>query len=615
MAWVPPASAAPATSTAERLLPLGIFLVAALVFANTIGNGFTLDDGPLVERNPRLQSLRQIPDLFLTDYWSHYTESTGLYRPLVLTSFALGNALHGAATWGHHLVNVLLHAANSVLVLLLFRRLTDDRLAIAAGAILFATHAVHTEAIAPLSGRAELMCSLFVLLSLLAYGTAAGRAEQRSLPYAASLAAFAIALLAKETAITLIGVVVLFDFVYSREPESRPLARLGRLLRGRFLRRYAGFVAVAALYLAVRFLWLDLGDPRATTQPIDNPLLFQALPWSRISALEISFRYVGLLLFPLHLSYDYSLAQIPLIEHAADPRLYGVIAGAVGAVWLLLLCLRRAPAVFFALGFALVTFSIISNLVIGIGTIMAERLLYLPSVGFCLALTLGARLALTTRLDSRAAQRVFVAVFAVLTVFHAVRSFDRNRDWANDRVLALHDLAVSPDSAKIQANAGIVLLRLDRAEEAVVHLRRSIEIFPDNSKAANLLGGALLELGREDEAIEAYEVAVAAQSPKAEALNNLGYLLVERGEVERGLGLLQVALKLAPDEPSILDSLGWTYFKLGRIAEARELVARAVEIEENESRRAHLDEIERALGEPAPTSVERPIDTSPPTSP
>jgi tetratricopeptide (TPR) repeat protein len=596
-------------------LPLGVFLVAALVFANTIGNGFTLDDVPLVDENPRLESLRHLPDFFVSDYWSHYKDSSGLYRPLVLTSFALGSALHGPAAWGHHLLNVILHAANCVLVLLLFRRLSEDRLAIAAGAVLFATHAVHTEVVAPLSGRAELLCCLFFLLSLLAYVADAGRAERRPLLYAASLAAFTLALLAKETAITLIGVLVLFDFVYSREPESRPLARVARLLRGRSLRRYAGFVAVAALYLAVRFLWLELGDPRATTSQLDNPLLFQALPWSRISALEITFRYLGLLFFPLHLSYDYSFAQIPLIEDAADPRLYGAIAGAILAGWLLVRCLRRAPAVFFALGFAVVTFSVISNLVIGIGTIMAERLLYLPSIGFCLALTLGTRLALTPRLGPRAAQTIFLALFVALTGFHAVRSFDRNRDWANDRVLMLHDLAVSPNSSKANANAGIVLIELERPEEAAECLRRAIEIWPDNNKAANLLGSTLLALGREDEAIEAYEAAVAGQSAEAEAWNNLGYLLVERGEVERGLRLLQVALELEPDEPAVLDSLGWTYFKLGRIAEARELVARAVEIQENEARRTHLDEIERALGVAALPSVERPTETSPPTSP
>jgi tetratricopeptide (TPR) repeat protein len=249
-----------------------------------------------------------------------------------------------------------------------------------------------------------------------------------------------------------------------------------------------------------------------------------------------------------------------------------------------------------------VTFSIVSNLVIQIGTIMGERLMYLPSVGFCLALPLAARLALERlRVPPRAAGALLVALLASWVAGNAWRAVLRNGDWRSDATLLLGDLEVNPGSAKIQYNAGFVLFQeTRRIEDAERHARRAVEIWPRHVRARAVLAHALVRLGRPEEALEHYREVLRTELQDATVFNNAGFLLLERGEdPERAIRLIERAVELEPGNPHYLDSLGWAYYGIGRLAEARDLVARSLEIdatgESGERRREHLREIERAL--------------------
>jgi uncharacterized membrane protein YgcG len=438
-----------------------------------------LDDPTLIPNNPLIQSLAGIPTLFRSDYWAPEIES-GLYRPFVTISHALTYAVAGDAPGPYHGLNIALHALNCALIVALFRRLTAERMAIAAGACFFAAHAVHSEVVANVAGRAELLCALFFLLALLAY-VAAGRGSSRRswLFYAGSLVAYAAALLSKESAITLLGVIVLYDFVYDgAERESRPLPRLWRLVRGRFVPRYAGYVALACVYLAVRYLWLGIGGPAAGTVELDNPLLYLDEPWRTLSALKVVFLYVWLLILPLRLSYDYSYNAIALLSSFRDPAVFLVLGLSALGLWFVVWSYRWSKDFFYAVGFALVSFSVVSNLVIGIGTILAERLLYVPSIGFCLAASLGAQRALAWSLSPRTARAIFVGVFAAVVALNGGRAFVRNRDWASDPALMIHDLGVKPESAKVRANAGAMMLLEERLEEAKEQFEKAIAIAP-----------------------------------------------------------------------------------------------------------------------------------------
>lgn len=583
-------------AAAAWLLPAALFAFSLLLYANSLPNGFALDDAVAIGDNPLIRDLGNVATLFVSDYWEPYLE-TGLYRPLITTSYALNYAVGALDPFGYHAVNVALHAAVAVLVLLLYREVAKDDLAASLAAFLFAAHAIHTEAVANVVGRAELASAAFAVAALLLYIRAQSDRDDTTRLYVMSGALYGLALLCKENAITLIGILVLHDFTFATSGWS------AAAVRERLRRPYIGYLAVTGGYLLVRWLVLRTGD----TDPVnalDNPLAGLDSPWNTLNALMAALRYVGLLVFPSNLSHDYSPGAVELIESGGDLRWVAVLAASAAIIATLPLAYRASRPLFFALGFSFVTFSIVSNLVLPIGTMMGERLMYLPSVGFCLAAVLAGRL-LIDRLPipRRAAAGLFVGFFCLVIAGNAWRTFARNSDWRSDVTLNEAALALGTGSAKVHYNtAWIRFVEEQRFEDAVHHARRAVEAWPSHGKAYAVLGHALVRIGKPDEAREAYRQAIRFDPKDSAVYNNLGFMLLERGEDEElAVGLIERAVVLKPDNPSYLDSLGWAYYQTGTgsLEEARDLIARSLEIDDAESsgatRRAHLEEIEAAL--------------------
>jgi hypothetical protein len=552
----------------SHAIPLCVFLFATLLYVNTYDHGFVLDDQKVVAENPLIRGLENVPFLFASDYWGLHQRS-GLYRPLATTSYALNFELGGLHPGVYHCFNTALHALVSVLAWLVYRRVGGDVLVAAAGAFLFASHPVHTEAVTGIAGRADLLASLFFLASLL--GHAHGReAKGRRFVglYVASLAAYLLALLSKESAITLLGVLLVFDFVfvYGRAPTESLLPRLKRTITEGW-RLYSGYLLMTVLYVCFRLLALGFEQALPPVPQVDNPLVVLDLPWRIVSALDVAVRYLGLLFFPLHLSYDYSHAQIAPITSLADLRFWFVLAVSGGVVAAVAWSYRVSKPLFFSIAFYLVTFSAVSNLLVLIGTIMGERLIYLPSVGFCLALALVLwKLCSALPVEPRAARAFFLAMLVLIVGLGSVRTIDRNGDWRSQEELYLHDFQVVPGSAKALVNAAY----------------------------------ALAALGRDGEAISLLEGAVRRGIEVPAVYNNLGFILIEKEmDVSRGVSLVGRALELEPNNPDFLDSLAWGYFKLGRFEEAGKLLRRSLELDDwsgsTEYRRSHLETIERAL--------------------
>ncbi|MCH2170403.1 DUF1736 domain-containing protein [Myxococcota bacterium] len=589
-------------SRLETVVPLLLAGFAGALYAGTLGHGFSFDDVPLIERNPLLRSLGTLPELLASDYRAPESES-GLYRPVVMLSYAVNYAVGGLDPRGYHAVNVALHALVSVLVWRLARRVLRDGLAAALAGFLFAALAVHTEAVANVVGRAELLATTLFLTSLSCH--AAGRDPTARRPggwLAASLCAYALAMACKESAAALLGVVVLYDIaLVVGGPEGRVVWRqqVPQVLAQQ-VRVYLAYGAVLLLYLVVRAWALDTFLPEPL-YGVDNPIAEIGQPWALVSALYVALLYVGLALFPVHLAYDYSFDQIPVIDSLADPRFWAVglaVIGVLVAAWRL----RASRQFVFLCGFYVVTFSTVSNVVVIIGTILGERLLYLPSVAFCLGLVVAVRAAAVRWfLPEPRGRFVWAAVLVVVIGFNAARTVTRSAVWASDETLFLHDVNVVPRSTKALYNAGTVLQDLGRHEEALVMFERSAAILPVDPKRAVNAAWSLEALGRRDEAIAMLEAREREGQREPELLNALGYLLVERGlNFARATALLEEALALAPDDPDILDSLGWSFYRQGRFDRALQLLRRSLALDDTgpsaSTRRAHLQAVEGALG-------------------
>ena len=586
----------------ERPLIFAVFVLGVVLYANTLANDFVHDDVYLISENPRIRSIESIPALFVLDYWEPAAQG-GLYRPLVTSSYALSYALTGLHPAGYHAVNILLHAGVSILVLLLVRRVTGrPRVAIASG-FLFAALAVHTEAVSGVVGRAELLCAAFVLGSLLTYIRSTGAEGRSTAAYVLSLLLFAAALLSKENGITLLGLIVLYDLSFrtrnSLSQKGAPVgAQLGALWRSR-RRTYAGYVGLALVVLAVRVWVLSANESPEPLTRLDNPLIELGAGLRILTALWVLGRYLGLMLLPDRLSHDYSLGALPRIDSLSDPIGWLVIAATVAAVAATALAFRRNRILFFAIGFFAITVSVVSNIAFPIGAMMGERLVYLPSVGFCLALALALDRG-AAALGGRREGVAFALAVVLIVVGNGARTMVRNQDWKNGDTLTLHDVVAAPAGAKLHYNAGEVLVRQGKPAAGIEHLVEFQRIAGDVLNPYPLWGHALLALGRNDEAVIHYERAIARGSDNLDVYNNIGFILVESGQnSDRGVELLELAVQGAPNNFDFLDSLGWAYHLVGRSEEGAALLRKSLRLNATSSsskiRKQHLAEVDRAL--------------------
>lgn len=437
---------------------------AALLYIPTVRFGFAYDDTIVVETHP--QVIGQDWGAILTSPYhvgSSVRVPTGAYRPLTIASLAANHAATGLNAWSYHLVNVLLHTLATVLVLALGRTMGLTPPAAMVGALAFAVHPVHVEAVANVAGRAELLSTVLALAAFVVYA----RARQSGDRFPASAAlAFSVLLgcaaFAKENVVTLLGVVVLFE------------AQHARRLRGALL-PVAAALAPVALYIAAR--WVVLGGlglvPGAVT-PIENPVAgLRGL--SRVATLlDVFGRAVSLVVTPIRLSPDYGFAEIrPSLSLTAPGPIVGValvfaLLAAVVYAW------RRAPLVAFLLASAFVTYTITSNAVILIGTVLGDRLLYLPSVFACLlaGATFGA---IAQRLGRTTA---YAMAGTILTLF-AARSHFYAEKWKDDPTLFEYAARVAPASVRNLGSWGALLAERGRLDEARAVLDRAVAIAPD----------------------------------------------------------------------------------------------------------------------------------------
>jgi hypothetical protein len=341
-----------ARSRCPTLAVVFIALVAILPYGNALSADFTFDDVDVVRDNPAVQ-------IYPAHRLLNYVHQTGsLYRPLTMLTYA-ANACISRDPFGYHVVNVLLHALVAIAVFCLGLRILHSRVAAVAAALLFAAHPIHTEAVTNIVGRAELLAALGVLLALLAFARARESAGRRRVVWSAvSVAAFAAALLAKESAFTGLGLLVVFHWWIDRRVNLRQ--RLAALMP---------YAAVGIGYLLLRFAVVGaLGLPEAPGS-LDNPLAHVDL-WSRLrTAVIVLWEYVGLLALPLHLSADYSFDQIPVAHSWLDPRFLIAAALLCGLAGVLVAAMRRAPVLAVAALFTLVPLALTANLLFPIGTI------------------------------------------------------------------------------------------------------------------------------------------------------------------------------------------------------------------------------------------------------
>jgi len=539
--------------------PWLVAIAALLPYLNALGGGFVSDARPMILDNAALlRSTSWLVWLQRDYYFGSPLQDVTLYRPLSVLSFLLHTRTSGASALPFLLGNLLLHAGVSVLVLKLGQRLVGGPGALL-GALAFAVHPLHTEAVSWIMGRAELLAALFALASCLAWLCALDPATRRPLACAVGAAAlYLAACLSKEHSILL--------------PAWGAFAAI--LIRPRRISTWvvggAGALLGAAGFLALRSHALV----RAAEMPLDaalyNPASQVAAPLRWLSAAAVAARYAFLLVWPQKLSHDYSYAQIPASSGAGPLEFAGILL-IVGLLAGIALAARRARGLAIALAICPVAFFPVSNFPFAIGTIMAERLTYLPSAALAL---LAGRVA-TSFLEKRRRRGLLAATAVVVALLAlAGRTLARNPDWRDDESLYASAHRVSPRSAHVlmvlsdQARArGDLGAALDLAEQA-------LRVYPDSYQGR--ISAARIRVEREEFALAADEFRRAlALAPNDDRIrgqvhSNLGNLLGQQGRLAEAEAELRAAIRLDADSAIPRAVLVEILLAGGRRAEARE---------------------------------------------
>ena len=419
------------------MTPKRIFLVVALcavvVYLGALWNRFAIDDIPIVLGNSLFRTPGAWWRAFAASYWPPELGG-GMYRPIPIASFALD--WHVGRAWWFHGVNLLWHAASSVAVAVLARRWSGDRAALAAG-LLFAVHPVHVEAVASIVGRSDVMAAVFVILAVYA---ALGRDS-----VGWSLLAAVLALLSKESGAVVPGLIVWGWLLGLARPSRRRMALYA-----------ATWIAVGVAYAVVRWYVLR---PYAGVYNIAEVFLGAPPAAVRLTAVAAFADFARLLVFPLKLRVDYSPDERTLVTTPFDWRFAAGLLCLVLWGALLWLSWRRGRKVeVFGLGWIAIALLPVANLLFPAGVLVGERTLYLPSVGFVLAV--GAWL------KDLAPRRLAWALASVIGA-GGVRTALRVPVWRDELSVVLSILEDSPRSFRGPSRMVWVYLNTHRPEKAL----------------------------------------------------------------------------------------------------------------------------------------------------
>ncbi|XP_068951199.1 protein O-mannosyl-transferase TMTC2 isoform X3 [Petaurus breviceps papuanus] len=642
-----------------------------VLYLNTLSADFCYDDSRAIKTNQDLLPETPWTHIFYNDFWGTLLTHSGShksYRPLCTLSFRFNHAIGGLNPWSYHLVNVLLHAAVTGLFTSFSKILLGDGHWTFIAGLMFASHPIHTEAVAGVVGRADVGASFFFLLSLLCYVKHCSTRGYSLSTWGWFLGTGLCAgcsMLWKEQGVTVLAVSAVYDvFVFHRLKMDQIIPSIYKLCDTEHIYHLAPlkysawhmrknvplFLSLGLLtfwgtsLLGARLYWMGNKPPSFSNS--DNP----AADSDSIMARTLTFLYLPtknlwLLLCPDTLSFDWSMDAVPLIKTICDWRNLHTVAFYTGLSLLAYFSLRSPSTkrecngkaiangkqnangnschpdaeyqdsepkpsfaekaengiknhiprrsllpsteniVVLSLSLLIVPFVPATNLFFYVGFVIAERVLYIPSMGFCLLITVGAR-ALYVKAQKRFLKSLIFYATGALIVFYGLKTAIRNGDWQNEEMLYRSGIKVNP--AKAWGNLGNVLKSQSKISEAENAYRNALYYRSNMADMLYNLGLLLQENSRFTEALHYYKLAIGSRPTLASAYLNTGIILMNQGKTEEARRTL-IKCSEIPDEnlkdphthkssvTSCLYNLGKLYHEQGRYEEALTVYKEAIQ--------------------------------------
>ena len=563
-------------------------IIAALglvFYGNTLKNGFAFDDSVVITGNSfTKQGIKGIPDLVTKDlfagiYGKSLELAGGRYRPIPLVTHAIEYNFWQDKHPGYdHLVNILFYILAGMLLFTTLRKILKDKDVTAfVTTLLFMAHPIHTEVVANIKSRDEILCFIFLILTL--YYLFRFTEEKTRKYFGYSLLFYLLSLFTKEHGITFIAVIPLTLYFFTDEKTKD------------ILKRTLPYLALALFYLFLRSQILNTSVIKDSADVMENPFYGVAIAEKLATIMHILGKYLLLLFFPHPLSCDYSFNQIPYISFGNIDAIVPLLV--YTSITVFAIMKFRSKNIFsFCILFFLAGISIVSNIFFNIGAPMGERFAFIPSLGFCLALAALLMRSLKQNEDPGSivpAKLMFP--LALLMIPSAYKTISRNSDWKNNETLFATDVQTVPKSGKANyyygnvlwnyyndsltsrrrpyllnaakhynliaagiapeffhahLNIGKIYMEENKADSAIIHLTKVTEIIPPSTTKLN------------------GSTRISASEKYIEAMQNLARCwAMLKNQPDEGIKILNIALQYGPKNASTLEYLGICYAMKG----------------------------------------------------
>ena len=447
----------------ENFNILVIIILSFILYGNTLFNGYALDDAIVITKNEFTKNgISGISDILTHDGFTGFfgkdkqLVAGGRYRPLSLVTFALEYEKYGLSPSISHYINICFYFLTAIflyfiLVMFFPASVKGDKFFNLPFIItlFFLAHPIHTEAVANIKGRDEIM-TLFG--SLLALYLSLKYVNTNKLWYLLSIViVFFLALMSKENAITFVAIIPLSIYYFTKTERKKNFIIIGAL-------------AVATIvYMMIRTDVIGSTYSAEATELMNNPYINSSFMERIATNFYTMGLYIKLLIFPHPLTFDYYPKQIPIIDftdfRAIISLLFYVFMGVVA-----ILGFKKKTVASYGIWFYLLSFSVVSNIVFNVGTFMNERFMYISSIGFLIIVVYY----LFKYLSQEKIKVLYLIVLVTIFGF-TVKTIDRNRAWDNDYVLFTTDVMTSTESAKSNTSAGGKMLETVGKLKAILH--------------------------------------------------------------------------------------------------------------------------------------------------
>lgn len=605
---------------------IGILLAlfAFVLYANTIGHGYAFDDSIVITQNNfTQQGLAGIPDLLTKDFFVGIYGGDGMeltggrYRPLSLIMFAIEYQFFGLNPMVGHFINVLLYALTAFMLFRVLRNWLQpyqgSEIMAAIASLLFIAHPIHTEVVANIKSRDEILSLLLVLFALQYLYKIITSQTPKTVHWVIALGSFFLSLLAKETAFTFVALIPLG--LLALRKQALPQA----------IKYSVPFWGVAIAYFLLRMAMVGGLGSVENPDIMENPFYGTTFSQKFGTIGLILWYYMSLVFYPNPLSSDYSREQIPLVE-LTDPLALLGWSIYIGLGLFAILKIWNKNVVAWSILLYLAPLSLVANVLFNIGAPMGERFLYFSSLGFTLAIAY-LLVQKANIIDWKSLQKkpVIWLALAAITILFSFKTIDRNKDWKDNETLFTQDINSSPNSAKMQYyyantllvkylntpdrkkdatlldlaekhfllsyeinnkflhstyNLGMVYVQKKKAKEALQWLNYTLELQPNYAKAHEQLVRVYGELlNQPDNAMKHLELVLANPAGKtATNYQSLGILNAMKGNTAAAEKAFLKSIELDPSAKSY-QNLGGLYQQAGQPEKAKQYFEKSYQID------------------------------------